>query len=192
MKVFELVERLDYSSAAWRDDLIATVEKVGLPDLPAVRRHMLGWTAEERDHYCGRSNETPSHYKWLLHEFSAAPVVVWLHEYKEERRRGPGYSQIPHDHRYAFCSIMLAGSFESVAYAPGRPMARLGVTAVRAGEWLSLGHDDIHALDHIADGTHTLVFQGPILRNYSTGYDAATGEPTTFPDFAAKYRQIEV
>jgi hypothetical protein len=190
LQIFESLAELDTDSLTWRSDIMAMVEKQGPPALSDVRRYQLAWSPAEQTEKYARSHETPTHYKIRLYGRPDDGLVVWLHKYKDGFQRGTGYSQIPHDHRYDFCSLMLAGSFLSRSYEIGAPMRMVGEARIQAGDWLSLEHTEIHALADIAEGTHTLVIQGPILRHHSTGYDQLTGNGTQFPDFAELHRRL--
>jgi hypothetical protein len=190
MELFESLAGMDFGTPDWRADVIAVLGKRELPTLSEVHRYMLSWSPQEREAKYDLSHETPTHYKILLHRRPDRALTVWLHEYKDGLQRGDGYSQIPHDHRYDFCSLMLEGSFVSRAYEVGAPMRITDQARINAGDWLSLSHTEIHALADIAEGTHTLVVQGPILRNHSTGYDMSTGLGTQFPDFIEKHRRL--
>ena len=100
---------LDFSSADWREQVPNIIpEPIKLRRL--IREQIIGLRSEERMRIDDRHRETPTHHKWLLASGREVSYKIWLHHYKRLAIRGSGYSQIPHDHRYDFCSLMLLAS----------------------------------------------------------------------------------
>lgn len=90
--------------------------------------------------YPGRyaaSHETSTHYKWLLYRSYSPRFTVWLHDYKTDETRGPGYAQVPHNHRYDLCSMVLAGGYDSLQYDVGADVAMTDRRSFAPGDVLS-------------------------------------------------------
>jgi hypothetical protein len=186
--LFGFVEELDCGRADWRDTLIDIAARRP-PTIEDVHSWVTSWSEAEAATRTRECHETPTHYKWLLYRGRRQPITVWWHEYKSEKLRGAGYTQLPHDHRYDFCSLMLRGSFVSDGFAAGTPLVLLDESKLLAGDWLSMSSAQIHALRDIADGTDTLVFQGPARRGFSRVYER-DGSYRVLPDFMAKWAEI--
>ncbi|MDQ1463307.1 MAG: hypothetical protein QOC73_248 [Actinomycetota bacterium] len=140
------------------------------------------------------SRETSTHYKWFVHEDQDQRFTLWLHEYKPAGVRGTRHAVIPHNHRYWFSSLMLAGGFTSTSFRArvGRPgVIPADRLSVAAGDVFTIPPDEIHALEAIEDGTLTLIVQGRPVRNYSEVYEPETGKTTRFYDMVARLPELQ-
>src|SRR5215469_6644826 len=93
------LHRLDWADPAWRKvaaDVLMSSEPLG--DL--IAGYMRSWDPAQRTAMLDASHETSSHYKWLMYRSYDPRFTLWLHDYKPAAVRGPGYAQVPHNHRY--------------------------------------------------------------------------------------------
>jgi predicted metal-dependent enzyme (double-stranded beta helix superfamily) len=190
MRLMEGLERVDWTGYDWRkevsdlleDPLALRAEIVGL---------MSGWNRDERRSKIYGCHETSTHYKWLIYRNPDAGFTVWAHGYKSANQRRPGYAEIPHNHRYDLCSILLQGGYTSVSYEYD---SSEGLTATSRGHFgpgdvLSLTHEEIHSLEQIVDGTQSLFIEGPTRKHFSTAFPAG-GEPVRHYDFDGRWNDF--
>src|ERR1700722_7488391 len=129
----------------WRKlavDIIVSAESLA----EKIADYMQSWEPSTRAAMMDASHETSSHYKWLLYRSSDPRFTVWLHDYKPASASGPGYAQVPHNHRYALCSILLSGGYESIWYDVGENLAEVRRQTLLEGDVLNMAHDDVHSL----------------------------------------------
>lgn len=161
------------------------------PTLQDVGDHLSGATELDRARLFDGSNETTTHYKWLMHREYKPKLTLWLHEYKAPEQRRLGYAEVPHDHRYDFTSLILVGGYLALTWQDG-PGELVQADSVRhaAGELIPLGADAIHSLADIDDGTVTLILEGPRRRGFSRAYYPDPPYHREFPDFPERYRGL--
>ena len=114
------------------------------------------------------SRETPTHYKWFLGADDSGSRV-WLHEFKPASERSTGYVQSPHNHRYSFTAVVLAGSYRNLAVDVDFDEASLEITHLKertrteiaAGDRYWMSSADYHGLTDLADGTVSVVLESP-------------------------------
>ncbi len=115
--------------------------------------------------------ETGTHHKWLLFSGSYVPYRIWLHQFKSEISEGAGFSTAPHNHRYAFSTLILRGGYQHDRYEefPSNSHAvKRSSRPVGVGDTYYLECDDIHSLANIMIGTLTLIIQSPPTRSESS------------------------
>jgi hypothetical protein len=130
----------------------------------------LAWLVSKRlegdlDDLARQSRETTSHFKWLIAADRGGQARVWLHEFKPAHERRPGYASTVHNHRYAFTSTVLSGSYANHRYRVAFDPETLAVTAYDSlgsdalvpGDSYSMSPDEYHRVDDIEDGTRTLI-----------------------------------
>jgi predicted metal-dependent enzyme (double-stranded beta helix superfamily) len=165
----------------WRKEVFDILR--GTPDLSsAVNDFMLSWDVDEQCTKDNGSHETSTHYKWLIHRDVSRRFTLWVHDYKPAELRQPGYAEVPHNHRYDLCSIILSGGYTSVLYDVSDGVVPLKRDSFAAGDVLSLSHHDVHSLTDVSEGTLTLFVEGPTVRNFSSAFPP-NGPPRHFVDF---------
>jgi predicted metal-dependent enzyme (double-stranded beta helix superfamily) len=176
---------IDWDDPEWRK--LATDVLVSADSLAdTVAAYMRSWEPAVRAAMMDASHETSSHYKWLTYRSYAPRFTVWLHDYKNASARGPGYAQVPHNHRYDLCSILLTGGYDSVWYNAGQHLTEVRRQTFVAGDVLSMAHDEVHSLTNIVDGTQSLFLEGPPRRNFSTSFPVE-GDPQVWVDFDGRW-----
>jgi hypothetical protein len=169
----------------WRDEPQTALRAARLVlEAAELPEELVSWLAGrptgQLERILERSLERTTHVKWFLGARSGE-YVVWLHEYKppEVFARAVGFAASVHNHRYGFCSRVLAGALHVSAFAaPTAPDERLRLiqrSEVKQGQVMSLSHEDIHQIDQVEPYTYTILVQGPVARNFSTCYDTASG-----------------
>jgi hypothetical protein len=188
MKIRRLIRELSHINwvePAWRKlaaDILLSSESLG----DMVVKYMRSWDPADRTAMMDASHETSSHYKWLIYRNYAPRFTMWLHDYKPASARGPGYAQVPHNHRYDLCSILLAGSYESIWYDVGNQLAEVRRQIFRSGDILSMAHEEVHSLTNIVEGTQSLFLEGPTRANFSTSFPIG-GDRQTWVDFDGRW-----
>lgn len=180
--VIEKLSVIDWDDRQWRKQAIDILLGSDHNLMGAVSNYVKSWDGETRTARLNGSHETSTHYKWLIHRDADLRFTLWLHDYKSRSRRKAGYAQVPHNHRYDLCSIILSGGYESILYDVSGDISEINREALSPGGILSLGYDDVHALESIRDNTKSLFVEGPTMRNYSTAFPF-DGEPCDFVDF---------
>lgn len=143
---------------------------------------------EDLDSLFDGSHDTSTHYKWLIYRSTGPRFTLWLHEYKNPASRGPGYAQVPHDHRYDIVSLILNGGYiASVWQLSGEELIGEETLIYQKTDVMNLSHDKIHSLKNILSDTLTLVIEGPRIKAYSTAYYPSEKRKRTFPDFPARW-----
>jgi predicted metal-dependent enzyme (double-stranded beta helix superfamily) len=138
------------------------------------------------------SHDTATHYKWLIYRSARPRFTIWLHEYKDAANRGPGYAQVPHDHRYNIVSLIINGGYIATVWCLAEGKLLDGeTTTYRQSDVMSLSHDKIHNLCEILPNTITLVIEGARIKPQSTSYDLATKQQRMFPDFPASWPRLK-
>jgi hypothetical protein len=123
------------------------------------------------------AREVSTHYKWLLAAADDGNWKVWVHQYKAHRDAAGAYADVPHNHRYDFVSLMLAGGYEHVEYAADDTNALRVVSRrrVTAGEVVTAEHTTVHSLANTQPGTISLFVQGSIRTMTSLSYPPTGG-----------------
>lgn len=181
-QVAELLRQVNLN----RDLLRAEFESVGLHELQ--RRIEL-------------SHETATHYKWYVYKEPERGYVIWLHEYKSAALRRMGYAEVPHNHRYWFSSLILAGGFQHYYYSPDRiedgssfiTMPVLEETYRTAGDVYTVDPDRVHSIAQLEEPTLTLIIRSRGVRDHSESFDLQTSAITRYYPFSsriANFKQI--
>jgi predicted metal-dependent enzyme (double-stranded beta helix superfamily) len=183
IRMIDQLNIIDWSDDRWRDavsDILA--DSAGLSD--SLTAYMRSWDTKEISAKFNGSHITGTHYKLLVYREQGAKFTVWLHTYKSEAERGHGYAEVPHNHRYDLCSIILNGGYESVLYevADNTTVLPKEASVYNPGDVLSLTHHQVHSLTAIREGTQTLFVEGPTITNFSTSYPPG-GPPREHYDF---------
>jgi predicted metal-dependent enzyme (double-stranded beta helix superfamily) len=154
-----------------------------------VYEHMETWSPSQVTARANGSHNTSTHYKWLVHRDDSHRFTLWIHDYKLAGERGPGYAEVPHNHRYDLCSIILDGGYTSVLYNVKSDLLPIEKPTFRVGDVLSLRHYEIHALTEICEGTLTLFVEGPTITDFSTVF-YLDGKRRNFVDFHGRREQF--
>jgi hypothetical protein len=179
---------LDWADDHWREDAADILRDT--PHLSTlVYDHMEFWGARQVAARANRSHNTSTHYKWLFHRDDDLRFTLWIHDYKPAEERGPGYAEVPHNHRYDLCSIVLNGGYTSVLYSVSNGLTSIEKPTFRPGDVLSLRHYEVHALTEICEGTLTLFIEGPTITHFSTAF-YLDGERRNFVDFHGRREQF--
>lgn len=176
---------IDWSDPQWMDAAADVLQAA--PDLPySLASCIRGWNNREKAAKFNGSHVTGTHYKLLIYREHEMRFTLWMHDYKPAAERGLGYAEVPHNHRYNLCSIILRGGYDSILYevSPGigETIVPKETSTFRPGDTLSLAHDQVHSLTEIHEGTQTLFIEGPVLSNFSTAYPPV-GPPQRYFDF---------
>jgi hypothetical protein len=148
-----------------------------------LKTHLGGLSGPAADAVAARSRETTTHFAWCLLDEPADPFSVWLHEYKPHGDWRPGYADSVHNHRYHFCTTILAGGYTHERYAVELNPAGDAISAAQlrtsrncpAGAGGHLLADEFHRIPVAADGTMTVLVKSRAVRPWSLSYDPATG-----------------
>lgn len=184
-QIIDELEKVDWTDANWRKAVI-DILRSSHSLRSRLASYMAGWKPQDRLAKLNGSHETSTHYKWLVHRDNRSGFTLWLHDYKVAAQRRPGYAEVPHNHRYDLCSIILRGGYDSVLYDVTRSVSPVDRETLREGEVLSLTHDEVHALEGIIDGTQTFFVEGPVKKHYSRVYPV-DGAPCEFMDFEGRW-----
>jgi hypothetical protein len=156
-----------------------------------VSRFLAALSGDDQSYLLTRSMEKATHYKWLLGD-GLPNYMVWLHQYKSPDlfSRTHGFARSVHNHRYGFSSKVLSGAMHVSSFCPSSDPAGYGLErdasyVLRPGDVITVTERDIHRIDAVEPRTRTVVVQGPVMRNYSTTYDLASGERTRIYDLDA-------
>lgn len=169
----------------WTLSHLFTTEWVaGKPDLlAALRVQLRALPPPARAEVAAASRETTTHFAWQLMGDHDLPFSFWLHEYKPQRDWWRGYANSVHNHRYHFCSVMLAGGFQHEWYEVGldptgelvRTIRRLGSEAWRPGGPVrAVAAEEFHRVARAIDGTVTFVVKSRPVRGWSLSVDPDT------------------
>lgn len=185
-RIFRELCNINWDDSEWRKIVADVLLSCGssLPEM--IAEYMRSWEPEIRVSMMDASHETSSHYKWLIYRSYIPRYTIWLHDYKSSLVRGPGYAQVPHNHRYDLCSILLRGSYESVWYDVDEQLAEVRRQTLVAGDILSMGYSEVHSLTNIFDETQSFFIEGPARRNFSTSFPSGK-EPQVWVDFDGRW-----
>ena len=148
----------------------------------ALREHLRALPPAAAEAIAGGSRETTTHFAWRLVDEPDAPFSFWLHEYKPQRDWWQGYANSVHNHRYHFCTTVLAGAFQhewwEMRLDPTGELvrgARCGDSQVwRPGSVHSLTAEMFHRVARACDGTLTFLVKSRPVRCWSLSVDPAT------------------
>lgn len=156
---------------------------VGQPGLRAdLKSYLSDLPSAEFAALIGGSRETTTHFAWCLFADTEDPFSVWLHEYKPQRDWREGYADSVHNHRYHFCTNIIAGAYTHQRYAAEidettnliTDVAQLRSTVCPAGTGGFLLADEFHRIPDAEDGTMTLLVKSREIRAWSLSYDPMT------------------
>ncbi|MEU4807245.1 hypothetical protein [Actinosynnema sp. NPDC023587] len=162
------------------------------PDLrDRLRAHLRRLTPQEEMRVVAKSRETTTHFAWCLRDEPAEPFTFWLHEYKPQQDWRQGYADSIHNHRYHFCTILLAGSylherFTARLAADGRSIedtALLRSTRALEGDSGTMLAHEFHRIPKAADDTVTFLVKSRAITPWSLSYD---------PDTRTSHRHVPV
>jgi hypothetical protein len=153
------------------------------PDLLTELRSRLRALPEPaRAELAAASRETTTHFAWRLAGREDLPFSFWLHEYKPQRDWWRGYANSVHNHRYHFCTTVLAGGFQhewyDVQLDPTGELARevscRSSEVWRPGAVRSVTAEEFHRVARATDGTLTFLVKSNPVREWSVSVDPAT------------------
>lgn len=154
------------------------------PDLRRrLRAHLHRLSPQEEMRVVAKSRETTTHFAWCLRDEPAEPFTFWLHEYKPQRDWRQGYADSIHNHRYHFCTTLLAGSYLHERFvarlaADGRSIQDTtllrSTQAVEGDSGTMLAHE-FHRIPKAADDTVTFLVKSRAVNPWSLSYDPDTG-----------------
>jgi hypothetical protein len=170
--------RIDWRHAA--ELLAGWSQQAGAPARLAT--YLRGLPGPERVAVAARSRETATHYAWCLADDPAEPWSVWVNEYKDPGRWPRTYANSVHNHRYDFCTRILAGGYRHEVWDARWVPADGRLTAVRLrhrqdagqGTVLVVPAESFHRLPTARAGTMTLLVKMRARFGYSISYDPAT------------------
>ncbi|TCP56926.1 hypothetical protein EV191_101875 [Tamaricihabitans halophyticus] len=144
-----------------------------------LRRHLGELSADHAKQVTARSRETTTHFAWCLLDDPTDPFSFWLNEYKPQRDWLRGYADSVHNHRYHFCTLMLAGSYLHERFAVTLDPAESAITSARllrrgvneTGSTDTLISTDFHRVPRAVDGTLTFLVKSKPVRGWSLSYD---------------------
>lgn len=153
------------------------------PDLLGALREQLAVLAPAAAaEIAAGSRETTTHFAWRLVAEEELPFSFWLHEYKPRRDWWAGYANSVHNHRYHFCTTVLAGGFQhewwDAQFDPTGELVReitcRDTEVWRPGPVRSVTADRFHRVPRAIDGTLTFLVKSDQVRGWSTSVDPAT------------------
>jgi|GEM_PF-5743500 len=153
------------------------------PDLlGALREQLRGLPAAAAAEIAAGSRETTTHFAWRLVHGDGAQFSFWLHEYKPQRDWWAGYANTVHNHRYHFCTTVLAGCFQHEWYDVRldptqeivREVSRSATEVWRPGPVRCVTAEQFHRVARATDGTVTFLVKSDPVRGWSTSTDPAT------------------
>lgn len=177
--LIELAATLD--SLNW-DDMLATSSRLEQlltrinNSRQALRDAFRSIPRERLEDIADLSHETTTHYKWYVLGDPKRRYIVWLHDYKPESLRRPGYAEVPHNHRYWFTSLILAGGFRHHIYKVVRneldphtykSIDLIATSSHEKGTIYSIDPETVHSLSELKEPTLTLVVQSRPYKQYS-------------------------
>ncbi|WP_433262509.1 hypothetical protein ACQPZF_29690 [Actinosynnema sp. CS-041913] len=156
-----------------------------------LRAHLCALTPQEEMRVVARSRETTTHFAWCLRDEPAEPFTFWLHEYKPQHDWRQGYADSIHNHRYHFCTTLLAGSYLHERFTArlaedGRSIAEtelLRSTQAQRGDSGTMLAHEFHRIPKAADDTLTFLVKSRAVSPWSLSYD---------PDTRTSHRHVPV
>jgi hypothetical protein len=139
-----------------------------------------GHSLEQRLSTAFFSREPSTHFKWLVFRDPFLRFEVWVHEYKCKELLRPGYAVVPHNHVNQFSSLILSGGFTHISYEVDRESHdQTSFYDMRVSHESSFSRDmiytlssnRIHSLDHIQEGTTTLVVSSRSVKPFSEEFN---------------------
>jgi hypothetical protein len=140
------------------------------------------------------SHETPSHYKWHVHKNLNLGYSIWMHEYKARSTRRPSYVEIPHNHRYWFTSLILAGEFQHQIYDVNylkqdnfyKGIKLMDNSRFDRGRVYTMSPQTVHSIDNVVQNTLTLVVRSIGVNPYSESFDLESKQITKHTPFSSR------
>lgn len=150
--------------------------------LVALREQLAALPPTAAAEIAAGSRETTTHFAWRLVADDELPFSFWLHEYKPRRDWWAGYANSVHNHRYHFCTTVLAGGFQhewwDVQFDPTGELVReitaLDTEVWRPGPVRSVTAERFHRVPRAIDGTLTFLVKSDEVRSWSISVDPAT------------------
>lgn len=155
----------------------------GEPDLLGVLRSELrALSATEAAAVAARSREATTHFAWRLVDEEGDPFSFWLHEYKPQRDWLQGYANTVHNHRYHFCTTILAGGYRHEWFDVEldhsgelvRGVALSNWDLCRPGALCAVTADRFHRIPRAMDGTITFLVKSRPVKTWSLSFDPGT------------------
>lgn len=139
--------------------------------------------AAERAAITERSRETATHFAWCLVDGPDEPFSVWVNEYKDPHRWPASYANSVHNHRYDFCTRILAGGYRHEQYHARLDPGSWRLTEVtlrdqhetEVGTVLVVPAESYHRVPTARSGTMTLLVKMRPRFAHSISFDPATG-----------------
>jgi hypothetical protein len=153
------------------------------PDLlDTLRADLRGLSATATAAIAERSREVTTHFAWKLVDEQRDPFSFWLHEYKPQRDWLQGYANTVHNHRYHFCTTVLAGGYRHEWFDVELDQSGELVRDLSLSEWASCGPgvtcmvtaDRFHRIPRAKDGTLTFLVKSRPVKTWSLSFDPAT------------------
>lgn len=147
-----------------------------------IATYLRGLPSPTREAITARSRETATHFAWCLVDDPGQPVSIWVNEYKDPSRWPGSYANSVHNHRYDFCTRILAGGYRHERYRVVRDPGTGRLTEVtlgdqqqtRPGTVLAMPADSFHRVPTAQAGTLTLLVKMRARFGHSVSYDPAT------------------
>lgn len=153
------------------------------PDLlDSLRADLRGLSAEQAAALAAGSREATTHFAWRLMDEQTDQFTIWLHEYKPQRDWLPGYANTVHNHRYDFCTLVLAGGYRHEWFdveldSSGELVHRAdiaGAEVFRPGRSCAIGADLFHRIPRAKDATITFLVKSRPVKAWSVSFDPQT------------------
>lgn len=155
--------------------------------LPTIRDWLRALPPDAAAAIAAGSRETTTHFAWRLAAPTGMPFSFWLHEYKPRREWLAGYANTVHNHRYHFCTTVLAGGYRhewhdvrldprtAATCAPQASSVRLRASEQwDPGPVRSVAADEWHRIPTARDGTVTFLVKSRPVRRHSVSVEPET------------------
>jgi hypothetical protein len=183
--VHDLITALRHNADRLRDDwrhaaaVLAAWSTSSGPARARVTTYLRDLPVESQVAVATRSRETATHYAWCVHDMPTEPFSLWINEYKLAGRWPPTYANSVHNHRYDFCTRVLAGGYVHERYRVGWDHDSGRLVSVSLHDRCGLGEDDMlivpadvyHRIPAAHDGTLTLLVKARPRFRQSFSYD---------------------
>lgn len=172
---WEQITRMDWSDVR----RIHTVASAALRHLSTSGElcHLLE-TLPTRESLVERCEHLRSLDKLVLYDHPESGIRLRLHMFSDE------YLDLPHNHRWSYTTLMLAGGYTHYVFEPMREdshttpvtdLRPLNVQQVLPGAAYTLDHTVVHSLA-ASSATMTLVLRGPVMKSHATWTDRTTNQ----------------
>jgi hypothetical protein len=183
----ELIRNLNRNADQLRNDWRATGSILSDWAHPAeatarIAAYLRSLSPEHHAAISRRARETATHYAWCLYDKPDEPMSIWVNEYKDPARWPSRYANSVHNHRYDFCTRILAGSYVHETYRISWEPATTTLTCaalkerreVELGAVLDVAAEIFHRIPSARAGTLTLLVKARPRFGHSFSYDPDT------------------